>query len=938
MDTMHTLQSLVHALHTFGDKPCLLALHHDGIARWSYAEVDDHVQRLAHGLARIGVGRGDYVALLATNRPEWVIACLAVIGAGAAIVPLDTGIRTEALEGVLHDSAARFIFTTTEYLNRLQQLDRGQAIRTILLDVAADDERGWRVLLTDTTAALPSVEPDEPAALFYTSGTTGTPKGVPLTHRNLAFQLRSVQQAKLVDTHDRVLLPLPMYHVYPFTIGLLTPLFLGLPIVLPQALTGPQLIRALREGEVTIMIGVPRLYRALYEGIEAQVQVGGPVVARLFKASMNLSIWLRRRLRVRAGQTLFRSLHKRFGGNLRMVASGGSALDPDLAWKLEGLGWRVAIGYGLTETAPLLTMNLPMTAPLLSLRRPAAPKLASVGTALSGIEIRIDTAAYPAEAAGPQTELVSESRFVQPSQTKSAAPEQGEILARGTSVFAGYRNLPAQTAEAFTEDGWFRTGDLGYLDAEGYVYITGRASTLIVTEGGKNVQPEPVEEVYQNHVFIREIGMLQQDQHLVALIMPEMDEVNQQRNGDVERAVREAVNAQAQLLPSYQRITDYAITPEPLPRTNLGKIRRHVLAELYTQVKQGVLPTETANVGPIPIADMSEADRVLLEHPAARQVWDWLANRYPDRRLTPDTSPQLDLGVDSLAWLNLTLEISERTGAELSGEAIARISTVRDLLQEVNMAAEGEEATASAIEHPEEVLTAEQQAWLDPVRPALRVLGVVVFMLLRVAARLLFRVEARGLAHLPDHGNFVLTPNHTSYLDPPVIASVLSYNQMRQTYWAGSTDVMFQLPIMRLISRMAQVMPVAGKAVGTGLSSLAFAAITLKRKKNLVWFPEGRVATTADMLPFREGIGIVLEHYPVPVVPVFIQGAREALPLGSLMIRPRKVTLTFGPPCDPRELAQQGQGDTAPARIANALQQRVAALAEQSPVMLKEQP
>lgn len=910
MATVQTLQALIHRLADFADRPCIVALDKDGITSWSYAEVVREVNRLAYGLVQAGVQRNEYVPLLAANRPEWLIACLAVIRAGAAVVPLDTQLQPETLERVLRDSEARFIFTTTEYLNRLNRLDID--IRPILLDVERDDERGWQALQTHNTVSLPEVAPGEPAAMFYTSGTTGVPKGVPLTHRNLAFEITAVLETNIVNERDRALMPLPMYHVYPFTVGMFAPLAFGVPIVLPQSLTGPQLVRALREGEVTVVIGVPRLYRALYDGIDAQVRSAGMLVRRVFAANLRLSIWLRRRLGVQVGKTLFRSLHNRFGPHLRLVTSGGSALDPELAWKLEGLGWQVAIGYGLTETSPILTMNLP-TPSRLTFDPSAAPRLASAGKPLPGVDIRIDTTAVPGDG------------DVAVALTHGPNGNEGEILACGANVFSGYRNLPEETARVFTEDGWFRTGDLGALDADGYLYISGRASTLIVTEGGKNIQPEPVEETYQEHPFIREIGILQQDNRLVALVVPEMEPINTERNGDVERAIREAVNLQAQKLPSYQRIADYAITPEPLPRTNLGKIRRHLLPELYSQAKQGIIHQETV-VGPIPLEDMSEKDRALLDHPAAQQVWEWLARRYPDRRLTPDTSPQLDLGIDSLAWLNLSLEISERTGVELSSEAIGRIGTIRELLYEVNEAAASEAPSASAIAHPEEVLSEEQQWWLSPKSPRMELIGAVVFALMRLLARLFFRVKAYGLENLPARGNFVITPNHTSYLDAPMVAAVLHYTQMRQTYWAGSVDVMFQHPIMRFISRMAQVMPVAGATVGTGMSSLAFAAITLKRGKNLIWFPEGRIDPTGEMLPFREGIGLVLDHYQVPVVPAYITGARDALPLGTWIPRPHRVTITFGAPCDPRELAQQGQGDTVAARIANALQQQVATL------------
>src|SRR5215208_5548041 len=292
MSELSTLQSLIDSLLELGDQPAVLALHKEGIERWSYAELADHVQQLACGLAETGVGGGDHVALLAPNRPEWIVACLAVIEAGAVVVPLDVQFGDEELGTVLEDSDARFIFTTAERAERLEHLDIEVVPEPILLDVGEDDERSWRCLLPDRSEELPQVEPDDPAALFYTSGTTGTAKGVPLTHGNLVFQPNTLLEEDLLTEDDRVLLPLPLHHAYPFVIGMITPLAAGLPIVIPQSLAGPQLVRALREGEATLIVGVPRLYGALYSEIEARVGSGGRLAAMLFGYGVELCVKL----------------------------------------------------------------------------------------------------------------------------------------------------------------------------------------------------------------------------------------------------------------------------------------------------------------------------------------------------------------------------------------------------------------------------------------------------------------------------------------------------------------------------------------------------------------------------------------------------------------------------------------------------------------------
>jgi long-chain acyl-CoA synthetase len=570
METLHTLQALLPRLQEAGERLCLLSVRRDASVRWTYNEVADAIHRLANGLLQAGIGRGEHVVLLASNSPEWLIACMAVISAGAVVVPLDTQTRPEALGHILHDSEARFIITTSAHLKTLAEAQPDSTTRTVLLDAADDDAQGWHALLSARSASLPTIEPNDPAALFYTSGTTGTPKGVPLTHRNLTFQIHAVQATGLVTPDERVVMPLPMYHIYAFTVGVLTPLLLHVTVILPQSIAGPHILQAIQEGQASLIIGVPRLYRALYNRIESQVRSRGKLFYTFFQISLALSIAARRHRNWRLGKWLFGALHRQFGPHLGVLASGGSALAPDLAWKLEGLGWQVAIGYGLTETAPILTVKMPTIHPL---------RLDSVGQALESVDIRIDPEALGEEAmhrTAPADDTPG---------TADETPTEGEIVVRGPSVFSGYRNLPDQTAAVLTPDGWFRTGDMGYQDEDGYLYISGRVSTLIVTESGKNVQPEPVEEVYQQHPFISEVGILQHDNRLVGLIVPAEDDISQQSDWNMDQAIREAVSTQSKHLASYQRITHYVITSEALPRTNLGKIRRHILAQRYAQAK-----------------------------------------------------------------------------------------------------------------------------------------------------------------------------------------------------------------------------------------------------------------------------------------------------------------------------------------------------------------
>ena len=889
---VETLGSVIDGLSAHGGRPALVAFGEEGVETLSYRELAGRVGFLARGLRGVGVKRGDHVAIVCGNRPEWIAACLAVISAGAVVVPVDAQIGDDALGHVLVDSGAGHVFATADQAERLENLRDVASSKLILLDVGEEDGRSWRCLPADGDVDLPGLRAGDGAALFYTSGTTGAPKGVPLSHANLAFQIDSLLGADLVSEEDRVLLPLPLHHVYPFVMGMLTPLAAGLPIILPQSMTGPQLVRALREGEATLIVGVPRLYGALYSGIEERIGSGGRLAAALFRNGVDLFAGVRRLTGLNVGRIALRPLRRRFGPRLGVLASGGAALDPDLARKLEGIGWRVAIGYGLTETSPLLTLNPPDGA-----------KLGSVGRPVPGVEITIDPSAVPEEGGRSRT-----------------SDMEGEILTRGPNVFSGYRNRPEESGKVF-DHGWFRTGDLGYFDDDGYLYVTGRVSTLIVTPGGKNVQPEAVEGVYLEDHLIREVGVLQRDDRLVAVIVPETGEVPQGEG--MKATMRRAIEECSQRLPSYQRISDYAISREPLEYTRLGKLRRHVLAERYDLARSGAENRDEMTVGPVELEEMSEEDRALLQDPAARGVWALLSDRFPDKRLAPETSPQLDLDIDSLGWVNLTLEIGERTGVELREEAIGRISTVRDLLREVSSAAGGPTYRTSPLERPEEVLDDRQLRWLRPLGLAASVVAGGMFLLNQAIMRGLFRLRAEGLENLPDGGQFIIAPNHVSYLDAFVVAAALPQDVLRRTYWAGWTGAAFGNPLTRLVSRLAQVIPVDPERAG--LSSLAFGAAVLARGRNLVWFAEGERSLTGSLQPFKPGVGMLLDHYPVPVVPVFVRGTYEAMPRGRFLRRLENVTVTFGIPFDPRD--PEGEAGTRE-QVVEALRGRVLELGQ----------
>jgi len=845
------------AVHAFAGRPDV----------WSFAKLGTAVRRLSAGLRSRGLTPGEPVALLAPNEPRWIAAYLAVLHAGAVAMPLDERADDGDILHLLKANQCRWIATTSRRCDRLAALAGAEPVTYLLLDAgeaAAENRIGWERLASDTASPPPEIRPADIAVIVHTSGTTGTPKAVPLTHANLMSNITALLAERLVTPGDCALLPLPLHHVYPMTVGMLTPLAAGATVVLPAGISGPELTAALRDGNVTHLVGVPRLYTALVDGIRSQVRHQGGLLARLFPRLLRLSARVTSRFHIRIGRALFSPLHRRLGPRLRVLVSGGAALDPEAEDTLTALGWEVLTGYGLTETSPILAFT-----------RRGTWRRATAGQPLPGVDLRI---------ANPDGDGV------------------GELEARGASVFAGYRHNPEATAKAFTEDGWFRTGDLAVIDADRFVSIRARVAETIVLPGGKKIFPETVEAVYGDSPLIAELALLAYHGTLVALIVPNLEAIRSRGGGRPEDLIREHLAERGARLPTYQRIGGFAITQEKLPRTQLGKPRRHLLPAMYERA----LKREPATVS----VELSVADRELLQKPEAARLWDWLKARFADRPLSLDLSPQLDLGIDSLGWVDLTLDIQREAGVTLTEAGIARVLTLRDLLRE---AAEAPAQPETAAAGPPSGLFEREPG---PVASAAR---LSLAACNRAILRSLFRLRVVGVENVPADGPCLICPNHASYLDPPAIAAALPSSVLQQTWWAGWTGIMFSGRLARAFSRLTQVMPVdPDRAVA---SSLAWGGAVLDHGRYLVWFPEGSRSYDASVQRFLPGIGALLKAHPATVVPAYIAGTFEAWPRTRRWPERHPITVIFGAPFTPAATAR-------PEDVAQEIRQRVIALAD----------
>jgi long-chain acyl-CoA synthetase len=873
MNASWTLGGLLSQMRERGDAPALVELRGDAAVALSHREVANCALRLGAGLRRDGVAAGEPVALLAPNGPDWVIARLGIAAAGALAVALDDLSTEDEIAATLRDSFARRVFASPAHAATVARLFPEIAIH-VLADAGADGGRSWRDHFADEDAPPPTIGNDAEAMLVYTSGTTGAPKPFALTYANIAANVEALVGAGVVTPDDRVLLPLPLHHVYPLVVGVLTPLSAGAAVVFPAAVTGAEIATAMRIARATIVVGVPRLYAALLDGIATRAASRGRLAGALFRRLLRLSM-AGRRWNLRLGRLLFGAVHRQLGPDLRVLVSGGAKLEAPLIRRLEGLGWQVLSGYGLAETASIFTGNLP-----------GKRKIGSEGLPLGQGRIRIGA---------PDAQGI------------------GEIQLKGASVFAGYRRAEANR-DVFTEDGWFRTGDLGRLDEDGYVYITGRAKEVIVLGGGKNVFPDELEKHYGASPYIREIAVLERKGALVALVLPDLAALQAEGKTRPTQAMSVTLASAAQRLPSFQRLAGFALVREALPRTRLGKYQRFLLPELYEAALAG-----KERRPPGAAVALTPEDRALLARPPAAEILKLLERRYPQAGVTLDASPQLDLGIDSLEWMGLAAELESRFSLRIPDAALGQITTVRELLAAA--------ADASA-RQPQGSATEADLRWIAPPGSGSRLLGCIVYWLNRVALRALFGLHTQGLKHIPSNGPTIIVANHVSDLDPLVLAAVLPWRQMRRSWWGGDAVRLFGSALMRRLAHAAQIFPVDELAPARALD---LGARVLARGEALIWFPESWRSPDGTVQEFLPGIGILVARSGATIVPAHIAGAFEAMPRDRRLPRLVPIRVRFGAALP---ASRFGDGAT-PQEIAAALRAAVARLADEADVRVQ---
>lgn len=546
------------------------------------------------------------VMICSQNSPEWCFAFYGAMRCKSIVVPLDAQSTKKEIEYVINDCRPDIVFVSDDRKDLFSDINLYGARLYTKDDVQLSDDDS--IAATD----IPMGNMEDTMLINYTSGTTGSPKGVMLSYKNVMFNVDSVsKQVPIYQEDSNVMVLLPLHHILPLLGSLVAPLYMGGTLHIAEAMNAESIIKTLNAGQVSIIIGVPRLYDMLVKGIMTKVNASF-VTRLLYKITKLIGSDAVSRL-------VFSSVHKKFGGHLKYLVSGGAALSIETATILKTLGLYVLEGYGMTETAPMISFT-----------RPGRRKVGYAGELLPNIEAKIS--------------------------------EKGEILVKGDNVMQGYYKKEEETAQII-KDGWLHTGDMGVLDKYG-LKITGRIKEIIVTSNGKNINPELLEkEFIAASTYVQEIGIFLNGDALHAAVRPEMTAIRQRSLEEMDSLIKEEVTRFNAEQPQYKRIKQYHIMSEELPKTRLGKVQRFLLPHIVNKPKTN---TEQES-----LEGKSEVYKLLKAF--VEDETKTIAHE--------NDHFEIDLSMDSLSKVSLLAYIENTFGIVLTEETMENLNTLAKLTE-----------------------------------------------------------------------------------------------------------------------------------------------------------------------------------------------------------------------------------------------------------------
>ncbi len=788
----------------------------------SYKEVISYINDYIEVL---GNNSYDKIAILAENRTEWIYAFYAGWALGSIMVPIDHSSNAEEIEYILNDCTPELIVYTNKTAENYKSAKENINYKIIginLDELITDNKR------TDSNInKFSNIGQDlkKTALIIYTSGTTGSSKGVMLSFENLMSNIVAVvDDVQIFKSEDKVMALLPFHHILPLMGTIILVLYSGGAIVFSPSMSGEDMVKTLKNHHISIMIGVPRLYDLIRKAI--MDQLNKKAVARLlYKIAKSVNS-------LKFSRIVFSSVHKKFGGNLKYLVSGGAALDPITGTDMNVLGFEILEGYGMTEAAPMISFT-----------RPGDVIVGSPGLPLPCNIVKV---------------------------------VEEEIRVQGPNVMQGYYNKPEETKEVLV-DGWLRTGDKGYADEKGHLFITGRFKELIILSNGKNVNPVEIEQKISAYSegLLQEFAVFERNNLLSIVIVPDYKKAKELNINDINNInnyIRDNIIAKYNhAAQSYKKISSVFFTDTELPKTRMSKIKRYMLNDL---VLDNNLKAKTEEPQTEEFAIMK----------------DYFKSRI-NKEISILDNLEMDLGLDSLEKITLCVFVNTSFGVKLREEELLNYPTINDLMNYI-----AENKTKAEIE---------QINWGDIFKQKMNMKlpkAWLTQLLLKHSARiflsLYFRTKAKGVENLPA-GPMILAPNHQSYLDGLFVTAFMKDSTLRKTYFYAKQKHVKNFFLKFMANTNNVIVMDMNKDLKLSLQKMAE---VLKRGKNIIIFPEGTRSYTGALGDFKKTFAILSRELNVPIVPIAIDGSINALPRGSVFPRPfKKVTIEYFKPVYPEE-------------------------------------
>lgn len=832
----------------------------DDEQRFTYGEVHRYASRVGSFLLGLGLKPQERVMLLSENRPEWPISFFGILRAGATSVPCDKELSETELVNIARRSDAKVLLVSEELLEKRAGLvkalaDAGLPTRVVLLAEALSGDPSKPDGIGEVRR---SASADDVASLIFTSGTTGVPKGVVLTHRNFTSLIAKLAGAFEIGLGDGVLSVLPLHHTFEFSAGLLTPFSRGAEISYIDELTADRIGDVLEGGNITGMVGVPALWQLFHKKVTQEFAARPRLVEEGLKVLMSVNAELRNRRGLNLGKLLFWPVHRKFGGKLKFMISGGSALSDDVHKAFHALGFTLNEGYGLTEAAPVLTVT--------NAGNKRMPN--SVGKALPGVELRIDA---------PDNDGI------------------GEVIAKGPNVMAGYFQ-DREATDAVLKNGWLHTGDLGRLDPDGNLTLVGRKKDVIIDANGKNVYPDELEDLYGAHTHIKELSVVGlPDEHggekVACLCVPDYKERPRE---EVKKELEEHFRRVGTDEPFFRRIKVLRFWDGELPRTSTRKVKRPQVVKEFLRLEKLVHNAEKAKQG------------------AAEESTDWLVNviaevvQKPATEIRNESRLQVDLGLDSLMLTELGTAL-EQAGVPTSAITdLTKIQTVDDLRKVVAAAGRRPKGVKELVvkdsDAPKKTDALElelPEAFASVGRKALTLGQNSLY-------GGLFDVKVTGKNFIPQNKNFLVVANHASHLDMGLVKIALGEQGGRLVALAAR-DYFFDTSWKRAyFENFTNLIPMDRQ--GSLRESLRLAGESLTQGFNLLIFPEGTRSPNGELQEFKPTTGYLALTFGVDILPLYLKGTWDALPKGAWWPKFEKLEVRIGPPILIDDLRAKAKG------------------------------